>query len=145
MLQNGFTTGRDLGEPDAYVSPIAVRNGIARGDFEGPHMLVAPHMMSPTGGHGDHSSRAPDLDLQGPNRVLTGGPDGVRQPIREELKAGADWIKIAVTGRRDVGPGGDPNVTTMSDAELAAAVDEAGVDNVEHPILIDDETIELMK
>jgi imidazolonepropionase-like amidohydrolase len=167
MLQNGFTTVRDLGEPDAYFAPIAVKNAIARGEFQGPRMLVAPHMMSTTGGHGDHSYLAPDLELQVPNRVLTGGPDGIRQAIREELKAGADWIKIAVTGGV-MSAGDNPNVTTMSDAELAAAVDEthrhfkkitvhaigtegikaavkAGVDNVEHGILIDDETIELMK
>jgi len=167
MLHHGFTTVRDLGEPDAYFAPISVRNAIARGDFEGPRLLVAPHMMSTTGGHGDHSYLAPDLDLQVPNRVLTGGPDGVRQAIREELKAGADWIKIAVTGGV-MSAGDDPNVTTMSPAELEAAVAEthahhkkitvhaigtdgikaalrAGVDNVEHGILIDDEGIELMK
>jgi imidazolonepropionase-like amidohydrolase len=167
MLDNGFTTVRDLGEPDAYFAPVSVKNAIARGDFDGPRMLVAPHMMSTTGGHGDHSYLAPDLAVQVPNRVLTGGPDGVRQAIREELKGGADWIKIAVTGGV-MSAGDDPNVTTMSDDELAAAVDEthrhfkkitvhaigtagikaavkAGVDNVEHAILIDDETIELMK
>jgi imidazolonepropionase-like amidohydrolase len=167
MLQNGFTTVRDLGEPEAYFAPIAARNAIARGDFDGPRMLVAPHMMSTTGGHGDHNTLAPDLEIQVPNRVLTGGPDGVRQAIREELKAGADWIKLAVTGGV-MSAGDNPNVTTMSDAELAAAVDEthrhykkvtvhaigtdgikaavrAGVDNVEHGILIDDETIALMK
>jgi imidazolonepropionase-like amidohydrolase len=167
MLRHGFTTVRDLGEPDAYFAPIAVRNAIARGDFEGPRMLVAPHMMSTTGGHGDHSYLAPDLDLQVPNRVIRGGPDGVRQAIRDELKGGADWIKIAVTGGV-MSVGDTPNVTTMSEAELAAAVEEtprhfkkitvhaigtagikaavrAGVDNVEHGILIDDEGIELMK
>lgn len=167
MLRHGFTTVRGLGEPDAYFAPIAVRNAIARGAFEGPRMIVAPHMMSTTGGHGDHSYLAPDLEIQVPNRVITGGPDGVRQAIREELKGGADWIKIAVTGGV-MSAGDDPNVTTMSPAELAAAVEEthahhkkitvhaigtdgikaavrAGVDNVEHGILIDDEGIELMK
>jgi imidazolonepropionase-like amidohydrolase len=167
MLRHGFTTVRGLGEPDAYFALVAVKNAIARGDFEGPRMLVAPHMMSTTGGHGDHSYLAPDLALQVPNRVITAGPDGVRQAIREELKGGADWIKIAVTGGV-MSAGDDPNVTTMSPAELEAAVAEthahhkkitvhaigtdgikasirAGVDNVEHGILIDDEGIELMK
>jgi imidazolonepropionase-like amidohydrolase len=167
MLQLGFTTIRDIGEPDAYFAPIAVRNAIAAGMFEGPRMLVAPHMMSTTGGHGDHGTLAADLALQVPNRVITGGPDGVRQAIREEIKGGADWIKIAVTGGV-MSAGDNPNVTTMSADELAAAVEEthahykkitvhaigthgikaalrAGVDNVEHGILIDDEGIELMK
>ncbi len=167
MLRAGFTTVRGLGEPDAYFAPIAVRDAIARGTFEGPRMLVAPHMMSTTGGHGDHSYLTADLSIQVPNRVITGGPEGVRQAIREELKGGADWIKIAVTGGV-MSAGDNPNVTTMSAAEIAAAVEEthahhkkitvhaigtdgikaavrAGVDNVEHGILIDDETIALMK
>lgn len=167
MLRLGFTTVRGLGEPDAYFAPVAVRNAIARGDFEGPRMVIAPHMMSTTGGHGDHSYLAPDLAVQVPNRVITGGPDGVRQAIREELKGGADWIKIAVTGGV-MSAGDSPHVTTMSDEEIAAAVDEthrhfkkitvhaigthgikaairAGVDNIEHGILIDDDGIELMK
>ena len=167
MLANGFTTVRGLGEPDAYFAPVAVRDAIARGAFVGPRMVVAPHMMSTTGGHGDHSAFAPDLEIQVPNRVITGGPDGVRQAIREELKGGADWIKIAVTGGV-MSAGDNPNVTTMSTAELDAAVEEthrhfkkitvhaigtegikaaarAGVDNIEHGILIDDEGIELMK
>lgn len=167
MLRLGFTTIRGVGEPDAYFAPVAVRNAIASGRFEGPRMLVAPHMMSTTGGHGDHGALAADLAIQVPNRVITGGPDGVRQAIREELKGGADWIKIAVTGGV-MSAGDNPNVTTMSAAELAAAVEEthahykkitvhaigthgikaavrAGVDNVEHGILIDDEGIALMR
>ena len=166
MLQHGFTTVRGLGEPDAYYAPIAVRNAIARGEFQGPRMFVAPHMMSSTGGHGDHGTLAPDLALQVPNRVF-GGVDDVRQAIREEFKYGADWIKIAVTGGV-MSAGDSPNVTTMSSEELAAAVEEthrhgkkitvhaigtegikaavrAGVDNVEHGILIDDEGVALMK
>jgi imidazolonepropionase-like amidohydrolase len=166
MLQYGFTTVRDLGEPDAYFAPVAVRNAIARGDFPGPRMFVAPHMMSSTGGHGDSGELAPDLKLQVPNRVF-GGPADVRQAIREEIKYGADWIKMAVTGGV-MSAGDNPNVTTMSDEELAAAVDEthkhgkkitvhaigtggikaaikAGVDNVEHGILIDEEGVALMK
>jgi len=166
MLQSGFTTVRDLGEPDAYFAPIAVRNAIARGDFQGPRMFVAPHMMSSTGGHGDTGNLAPDLELQVPNRVFSGAED-VREAIRQEFKFGADWIKVAVTGGV-MSAGDNPNVTTMSPEELAAAVDEthrhgkkitvhaigtegikaavrAGVDNVEHGILIDEEGIALMK
>ncbi len=166
MLQHGFTTVRGLGEPDAYYAPVAVKNAIARGEFQGPRMFVAPHMMSSTGGHGDSGTLAPDLDLQVPNRVFSGAAD-VRQAIREEFKYGADWIKIAVTGGV-MSAGDNPNVTTMSDDELAAAVEEthrhgkkitvhaigtegikaavrAGVDNVEHGILIDEEGIALMK
>jgi imidazolonepropionase-like amidohydrolase len=166
MLRSGFTTVRDLGEPDVYYAPIAVKEAIARGDFEGPRMFVAPHMMSSTGGHGDSGDLAPDLQIQVPNRVFSGADD-VREAIRQEFKHGADWIKVAVTGGV-MSAGDNPNVTTMSAEELAAAVEEthrhgkkitvhaigtegikaavrAGVDNVEHGILIDDEGVALMK
>ncbi|MEO8449940.1 MAG: amidohydrolase family protein [Gemmatimonadota bacterium] len=166
MLENGFTTVRGLGEPDRYYSIVSVKRAIARGDVPGPRIFTAPHMMSATGGHGDHSYLAPDLDLEVPNRVVD-GPDEIRKAIRDEFKFGADWIKIAVTGGV-MSTGDNPNVTTFDDAELAAAVDEthrhfkkitvhaigtdgikravkAGVDCVEHGILIDDETIALMK
>jgi imidazolonepropionase-like amidohydrolase len=95
------------------------------------------------------------------------GAEDVREAIRQEFKFGADWIKVAVTGGV-MSAGDNPNVTTMSPEELAAAVDEthrhgkkitvhaigtegikaavrAGVDNVEHGILIDEEGIALMK
>lgn len=85
MLRNGFTTLRDPGDEDRYFSLIEIRNAIARGDFEGPRLFVAPHMISPTGGHGDFNDLAPDLEQQVPN-VVVDGPDALRKAIREEIK-----------------------------------------------------------
>ena len=49
MLQYGFTTIRTVGSRDAYYVDADVRDAIARGDFEGPRMFVAPHMLSNRG------------------------------------------------------------------------------------------------
>jgi imidazolonepropionase-like amidohydrolase len=166
MLSSGFTTLRDVGEDDRFYGIIDVRDAINRGEFEGPRLLVAPHMISATGGHGDYNDLAPDLALDVPNLVVD-GPDEMRKAIREELKHGADWIKLAATGGV-MSSGDDPRSQAFSEEELRAAVEEAhrhfkkvtvhaigtagikaavraGVDGVEHGILIDDEGIALMK
>jgi imidazolonepropionase-like amidohydrolase len=165
-LRNGFTTLRDPGDEDLYYSTIEIRDAIARGDFEGPRLFVAPHMISPTGGHGDFNDLAADLKVQVPN-VVVDGPDAMRKAVREEIKHGADWIKLAATGGV-MSAADDPRAQAFTDEEFRAAVDEAhrhgrkvtvhaigaaglkaalraGVDCIEHGVLIDDEAIAMMK
>lgn len=166
MLRAGFTTLRDPGEFDRYYATVAVRNAIATGKFVGPRLFVAPHRLGPTGGHGDFNTLAADLRIEAPTRIAD-GVDGIRLAVREEIKHGADWIKLMLTGGV-MSAGDNPAYTAYTDAELRAAVDEthrlgrkitvhaigtegikaavkAGVDCVEHGSLIDDETINLMK
>ncbi|MGE0554304.1 MAG: amidohydrolase family protein [Gemmatimonadales bacterium] len=166
MLEVGFTTIRDPGDYDAYYALTDIKNAFASGAFEGPRLFVAPHAISATGGHGDVNDLAPDLAIATPTRIADGA-EALRRTIREEIKYGADWIKLMATGGV-MSAGDDPNVTTYSPEELAAAVEEthrhgkritvhaigtagikdavrAGVDAVEHGILIDDEGIALMK
>ncbi len=165
-LRNGFTTLRDPGDEDLYYSTIEIRDAIARGDFEGPRLFVAPHMISSTGGHGDFNDLAADLEIQVPN-VVVDGPDAMRKAVREEIKHGADWIKLAATGGV-MSAADDPRAQAFTDEEFRAAVDEAhrhgrkvtvhaigagglkaalraGVDCIEHGVLIDDEAIAMMK
>jgi len=165
-LQNGFTTLRDPGDEDLYYSTIEIRDAIARGDFEGPRLFVAPHMISATGGHGDFNDLAADLAVQVPN-VVVDGPEAMRKAVREEIKHGADWIKLAATGGV-MSAADDPRAQAFTDEELRAAVDEAhrhgrkvtvhaigtggikaalraGVDCIEHGVLIDAEAIAMMK
>jgi imidazolonepropionase-like amidohydrolase len=166
MLAAGFTTLRDPGDFDRYYATVAIRDAIASGRATGPRLFVAPHALGPTGGHGDFNTVAADLHMEVPTRVAD-GVEGMRLAIRDEVKHGADWIKLMATGGV-MSAGDNPNMTAYTDEELRAAVDEthrhgrkitvhaigtegiraaiaAGVDCIEHGILIDDEGIKLMK
>jgi imidazolonepropionase-like amidohydrolase len=166
MLRAGFTTLRDPGDFDAYYALVEIRDAIARGDFVGPRLLVAAHAITATGGHADLNDIAPDLTALAFGKVVN-SPDEMRRAVREEIKYGCDWIKLMASGgvmsMKD-----DPRVQGFTDEEFRAAVEEthrygkkitvhaigagaiksavrAGVDSVEHGILIDDEGIALMK
>jgi imidazolonepropionase-like amidohydrolase len=166
MLRAGFTTLRDPGDQDTLYATVEIRNAIARGEFFGPRLFVAPHFLSATGGHGDLNMLAPDAVRYAPGRIVD-GPEALRAAVREEIKYGADWIKLFASGGV-MSAGDDPRAQAYSDEELRAAVDEAhrhgkkvtvhaigpeaikasvraGVDSVEHGILIDEEGIALMK
>lgn len=64
-------------------------------------MLVAPHLISARGGHGDFSGSLTD-EMQPGHRALelgsADGPDEIRTRVRQEVRAGADWIKFGATG-----------------------------------------------
>ena len=166
MLRAGFTTLRDPGDFDLYFASVAVKEAIADGDFVGPTLFVAPHLIGPTGGHSDLNDLCPEFGVRVPSRIADGA-DELRRTIRDEIKHGADWIKIMATGGV-MSAGDNPNLTAYTQEELAAAVDEthrhdrritvhaigaegikaslrAGVDCIEHGILIDEEGIALMK
>ncbi|KAI9035849.1 imidazolonepropionase [Aspergillus affinis] len=99
MLLRGFTTVRDTGGADA-----ALRDAIAEGLVTGPRLFIAGKALSQTGGHGDF--RAP---YQGDEAKCCGGHspalarvcDGVPAclaAVRDELRQGANFIKIMVGG-----------------------------------------------
>lgn len=165
-LSEGFTTLRDPSDFDKYFALVEIRDAIARGDFMGPRMFVAPHALTSTGGHADLNDIAPDVDTLAFGKIVS-GPQSMREAVREEIKYGADWIKVYVSGGV-MSAHDDPRVQTFTDEEIQAAVDEthrlgkkitvhaigteaikesvrAGVDSVEHGLLIDDETIRMMK
>ncbi len=163
-LDAGFTTVRDVGAGD-YVD-VALRNAIERGDVPGPRMQVATLGVGATGGHFDESGLSPFLEFHQFSGIAD-GEDAIRRLIREEVKHGADVIKLAATAgvlsnEESVGA---PQYTL---AEMKAAVDEAhmwgrrvaahahgadgirraaeaGVDSIEHGSLLDDAGIALMK
>jgi imidazolonepropionase-like amidohydrolase len=127
LLMNGFTTIRDLGCGDVDYPTVDLRDAVAAGIVEGPRMLVAPHMISARGGHGDFSSLAAD-QYHGPSRKLelaaADGADEIRTRVREEIRAGADWIKFAATGGF-ASPSDDPGQATYSQDEMNALVSTA--------------------
>ena len=106
----GVTTVRDLGGRE-YVE-IAVRRAIQEGLIDGPRILAAGRPVCMTGGHGHWLAREAD------------GPDDVRKAVREQLKAGADVIKIIATGGV-MTPGVEPGSPQLTLEEMRAAIEEA--------------------
>jgi len=96
-LDIGFTTVRDLGGTGVN---IALRNAINSGWASGPRILTAGRAISITGGHADASTGAKwDLfDPPGPEMGMADGPDECRAAVREQVKLGADCIKVCATG-----------------------------------------------
>jgi imidazolonepropionase-like amidohydrolase len=121
MLRRGFTTVRDAGGADAGLA-----RAVAEGVVPGPRLRYCGHALSQTGGHGD-TRGAGEACWSGAGESLSrvaDGVDGLRAACRDELRQGAHFLKIMVSG-------GISSPTDRLDslqygiAELAAAVEEA--------------------
>jgi imidazolonepropionase-like amidohydrolase len=99
MLDRGFTSVRDAGGADA-----GFRRLIERGTIPGPRLLVSGRPLTQTGGHGDNRRATEQADpaaaprAVGMTHAVADGPDEVRRAVREELRRGADQIKVMAGG-----------------------------------------------
>jgi imidazolonepropionase-like amidohydrolase len=124
MLLRGFTTVRDAAGAD-YGHKQAVEEGL----FPGPRLFVCGRALSQTGGHGDARSKADQREICGCTHLVQGigrvadGVDAVRQAVRDEIRLGADQIKIMAGG--GVGSMSTLMHVHYSLDELKAVVDEA--------------------
>ena len=109
-VEAGVTTVRDLGGRDGIA--LALRDAVRAGLIPGPRILAAARGVCMTGGHGWRFAREAD------------GPDDVRKAVREQLKAGADVIKIFATGGV-MTPGVEPGSPQLTPEEIRAAIEEA--------------------
>jgi len=119
-LAAGFTTIRDLGTEGARFADVALRDAVRARLVEGPRILATTRALVATGCYGpsgyDGGGEAPVGAQE------ASGADAMRRAVREQIAAGADWIKVYADYRR----GGDPEATaTFTLEELEAAVDEA--------------------
>jgi imidazolonepropionase-like amidohydrolase len=166
VLEAGFTTVRDLGS--FGLTDVATKRAIEAGLIRGPRMVVAAHMLVPSGSEEDGYFR-PEVRTYrvGPERGVADGANGLRQAVRLQLHHGADLIKIVASGRIFSDAPGGPWTPTFSEEELRAVCDEAhrhgakvaahafgadcirlavqaGVDSIEHGGWIDGELARLM-
>lgn len=122
LLMNGFTTVRDLGCGDLDHPTIDLRDAVEAGIIDGPRMVVAPHMISARGGHGDFSGLVADQGVARPLELAAAdGADEIRTRVRQQIRAGADWIKFAATGGF-ASPSDDPDRPTYSQEEMDVLV-----------------------
>jgi imidazolonepropionase-like amidohydrolase len=112
-LRMGITTLRDVGSYDDIV--FEVRQAMRYGALRGPRLLTCGRILSATAPGGRW--------FPGMYREAD-GPDDVRRAVREQLRRGADFVKVMTTGARSVELE-DPNPAQMTREEIETVVDEA--------------------
>lgn len=153
LLNSGVTYIRDAGAPN-YIDTV-LHDAALKGDILAPEMQTAGKCICMTGGHGWQNGREAD------------GPDDCRKAAREQLRAGANWIKVMATGGV-MTKGVEPGSPQLTEDELRAAIEEAhkagaktfthaqgmegiknvlraGVDSIEHGFFMDDWCFDYMK
>lgn len=163
-MRFGFTTLRDMGALDPGWPTIELRNAIDAGLVKGPRLVVAPHMISSTAGHGDLQGMLPCRCHLGMSRVAD-SPEKIRKLVRMEHAFGGNWIKTMNTGGY-MSAGDDPAKVTWFEDEIQALGEtaqqlglpfavhtgaaegckqalRAGARSLEHCYLIDDEGVSM--
>jgi imidazolonepropionase-like amidohydrolase len=149
-LLSGVTTLRLVGED--HGTDFALRRAIDSGEVMGPRIKTAGEVIVPTGGHGS---------LEGD------GPYALAHLVREQIKQGADWIKIAISGgisdshgRISAAPMTDEEMSTLIEvahrngikvtahngsSEAAQQAMKFGIDGFEHGYHLDLSVLKEMK
>ncbi len=168
-LMAGFTTLRDLDNEGADMADVAVRDAIRSGLFEGPRLVVSGWAISITGGHMNLTGLRPEVDRRLEQlAIMADSRDAAVAAIRDQIKAGVDFIKIYATGTtRHIDRETLEPLAQYSEEEIRAMVEEAarwgkdvaahayggrgawnavaaGVRSLEHGMFLDDPTLDLM-
>ncbi len=123
-LLAGFTAERDMGTEGAGAASVAVRNAIDSGSIPGPRMRVSANAISILGGHEDAIGFNPAEHISS-NADYANNDDELIATIREQLKEGADFIKVYETGADRLVDGIFSTPYQYTEAQLATAVCEA--------------------
>ena len=161
LVEAGFTSIRDAG--GSHLLDIGLREAVKDGLVPGPRMKVSGKGLSITGGHGDNFF-PPEIIFT--DRYVVDSPDEARKAARQQLRDGADCIKLHATGgvmsEKD-----EPTSRGLTVEEMRAAIEEAknvgaktlshaqgtqgiknaiiaGINSIDHGFYLDDEAIELM-
>jgi len=162
-LLAGFTTVRNVGAGD--FTDVALRDAINAGEVPGPRLLVSGPALSITGGHCDNNMLP--FEYHATSDGVADGIAAVQHKVRENIKYGADLIKVCATGGV-LSLGDNPQHSQFTLEEMKAIVAdahrlgrkvaahahgaegirwaaEAGVDSIEHGSYVDDAGIAAMK
>ncbi|MGC2108274.1 MAG: amidohydrolase family protein [Candidatus Korobacteraceae bacterium] len=166
-LMAGFTAERDMGTEGAGSADTAVRDAINQGLIPGPRLRISGNAIDILGGHEDANHFNPAQHVLS-NATYANSSDELVEAIREQVKEGADFIKIYETGRDTLVNGRLVTPYQYTEAQLAAAVQEAartgkrvgvhatgdpgalyaaqaGVESVDHAYYLSDETMRIMR
>ncbi|GAU82557.1 amidohydrolase family protein [Bosea sp. BIWAKO-01] len=167
MIDRGFTSVRDTGGAD-----WGIKEAVEKGDISAPRLFIAGQAIGPTGGHSDprrrtdFGARCHCCNAMAYTMNVSDGVSAVKKSVREQMRLGADHIKIMMSG--GVASPYDPlDSMQFSVDEVKAAVEEAkafgryvcahaytpeaitraaqcGVRAIEHGNLIDEASAKLM-
>ncbi len=166
-LMAGFTAERDMGTEGAGPADTAVRDAINQGLIPGPRLRISGNAVSVLGGHEDAMHFNPEQHVLS-NATYANTADELVAVIRQQIKDGADFIKIYETGQDSFKDGQFHTIVQYSEAQLAVAVAEAarlqtriavhctgepaalyaaqaGVASIDHAYQLSDETMRLMR
>jgi len=163
LVDSGFTTARECGSPNG----LFLKTAIEEESIIGPRILACGGIISQTGGYGQFFPSTLPIDWEeqkGPTQFAD-GVEECRKIVRNKLRAGADFIKIASTGGVMM-ENDHPETSRFTAEELKVIVDEAhnsgakvacqiqgtqqwiedllsvGVDTLEHGYYLEDDVIE---
>jgi imidazolonepropionase-like amidohydrolase len=163
LLYAGFTAARDMGFRDS----VHIKRAIEEGDIEGPRLVTPGRMIVQTGGSPDPFWLPLEWVEEYDYRCrIADGVDEVRRAVREQIRSGADFVKVMASGGLTT-RGRGQRAFDYSAGELQVVVEEArkaglmvaahalgstavanavnaGADTIEHGGSIDDPTLELM-
>jgi imidazolonepropionase-like amidohydrolase len=166
-LLAGFTAERDMGTEGAGSADTAVRDAINRGEIPGPRLRISGNAINILGGHEDAIGYNPEQHVL-PNATYANNAAELVTIIREQLKEGADFIKIYESGADSGANGKFSTPYQYTEEELTVAVREAartgnrvavhatgepgtlyaaraGVESVDHAFQLSDETMRIMR
>ncbi|MBQ8161604.1 MAG: amidohydrolase family protein [Clostridia bacterium] len=164
LLDAGVTGVRDM---SAFGRPL--RDAIEAGNIEGPRIMVGGKVLSMSSGHSDWD---PNRSVQENNRdslisFMMDGPEACYRGVRQQFREGAEFIKICATGGVSSAID-DVNDQEFSEEELKVIIEEthrhntyvtahctgtagtlaalkAGIDGVEHGVMLNEECCEIMR
>ncbi|MFT5516763.1 MAG: imidazolonepropionase-like amidohydrolase [Rhodothermales bacterium] len=166
-LMAGFTSVRDMDSEGADWADVGLRDAINDGLVPGPRLQVSTRALSITGGYMNQNGLAPQIDVP-QFGVLTDSDDAIVAEIRTEVKYGTDWIKLYATGTtRHINLEDMTPLPQFDRDEIALVMKEAarfripvaahayggpgaydavdlGARSIEHGMLMDDRTLDLM-
>jgi imidazolonepropionase-like amidohydrolase len=166
-LMAGFTAERDMGTEGAGSADTAVRDAINSGIIPGPRLRISGNAIDILGGHEDAIHYNPAQHVFS-NADYANSSDQLIEVIRAQHKEGSDFVKIYETGHDTVVDGNLRTPYQYTEAQLAAAVEEArrlgttvgvhamgepgtlyaaqaGVASIDHATQLSDETMRFMR
>ena len=122
-LMAGWTTVRDLGTEGAGYADVGLKQAINQGIVPGPRMVVTTRAIVATGSYAPKGFTPEHIDEIPQGAEEAGSAEDLSRIIRDQIKHGADWIKIYADYRW--GPNGE-TMPTFTAEELKLAVEVAG-------------------